>query len=92
MLGGIYAVLFAIWRGLVAQKQSEASREAKQTSPSQSMLNEHYQHGARMLGDDLLSVRLGGIYALQSLADEVPETYHVPNHAALLRLRTYTKA
>ena len=77
VLGGIYAVLFAIWRGLVAQQQSEAT-EIQANVARQSLLNERYQYGARMLGDDLLSVRLGGIYALQSLADEVPETYHVP--------------
>ena len=31
-----------------------------------------------MLGSDVLSVRLGGIYALQHLAEEYPEQYHVP--------------
>ena len=31
-----------------------------------------------MLGSAVLSVRLGGIYALARLADEHPEKYHVP--------------
>ena len=31
-----------------------------------------------MLGSDVLSVRLGGIYALQRLAEDEPELYHVP--------------
>ena len=30
-----------------------------------------------MLGNDVLSVRLGGIYALQRLAEEYPEQYHI---------------
>ena len=30
-----------------------------------------------MLGNDVLSVRLGGIYALRSLAEEHPEQYHI---------------
>ena len=77
VLGGFYALLVAIWRSLVAQHQSEAA-ESQANVARQSLLNERYQYGARMLGDDLLSVRLGGIYALQGLADEVPETYHVP--------------
>ena len=32
-----------------------------------------------MLGSDVLSVRLGGIYALQSLAEERPRQYCVQN-------------
>ena len=31
-----------------------------------------------MLGNDVLSERLGGIYALQGLAEQHPEQYHVP--------------
>ena len=30
-----------------------------------------------MLGNDVLSVRLGGIYALRRLAEEHPEQYHI---------------
>ena len=42
-----------------------------------SVLNERYQRGAEMLGSPVLSVRLGGIYALQRLAEDEPEHYHV---------------
>ena len=31
-----------------------------------------------MLGSEVLSVRLGGIYALQRLAEDEPDQYHVP--------------
>lgn len=30
-----------------------------------------------MLGNDVFSVRLGGIYALRRLAEEHPEQYHI---------------
>lgn len=66
---GLIALPLAIWRGLVAEKQAEAAQ--------QSLRNERYQKGAEMLGSEVLSVRLGGIYALQRLAEEYPEEYHV---------------
>ena len=62
VLAGIIALPLAIWRGLVAE---------------QSLLNERYQKGAEMLGSEVLSVRLGGIYALRRLAEEHPEQYHI---------------
>ena len=43
----------------------------------QSLLNERYQRGAEMLGSDVLSVRLDGIYALDRLAAEQPASYHI---------------
>ena len=62
VIGGFIAVLIAVWRGFVAE---------------QSLLNERYQKAAKMLGSAVLSERLGGIYALQRLAGERPEQYHV---------------
>ncbi|MCY3788889.1 MAG: pentapeptide repeat-containing protein [Gemmatimonadetes bacterium] len=59
----------AIWRGAVADRQTDTAQY--------SLLNERYQQGAEMLGNELLSVRLGGIYALQALAMEHPKHYHV---------------
>ena len=49
----------------------------KLTPPGRVWLNERYQKGAEMLGNNVLSVRLGGIYALERLAAEHPEQYHV---------------
>ena len=43
----------------------------------QGLLHERYQKGAEMLGSELLSVRLGGIYALQHLAEDHPGQYHI---------------
>ena len=69
VLAGLIALPLAIWRGLVAQKQADAAQL--------SLRNERYQKGAEMLGNERLSVRLGGIYALQRLAVELPEDYHI---------------
>ena len=66
---GAIAVPLAIWRALVAERQAETARR--------SLLNERDQKAAEMLGSKLLSVRLGGIYALQTLAAEHPLHYHL---------------
>ena len=66
---GLIAIGFGIWRGVVASRQSKTSQRG--------LLNERYQKGAEMLGSKVLSVRLGGIYALQRLAADEPEQYHV---------------
>ena len=76
MIGGLFAVGFAIWRGVVANRQAKASQHQAEIS-QRGLLNERYQKGAEMLGSAVLSVRLGGIYALQHLAEDVPEQYHV---------------
>ena len=69
VIAGLIALPLAIWRSMVAQKQVDVAQ--------QSLLNERYQQGAEMLGSDVLSVRLGGIYALRRLAEEHPEQYHI---------------
>ena len=64
-----FALWFAYWRARVADRQSKTAQR--------SLLNEQYQKGAEMLGSEVLSVRLGGIYTLARLAREHPEEYHV---------------
>ena len=66
---GLIALPLAIWRGLVANRQANTAQ--------QGLLNERYQRGAEMLGSEVLAVRLGGIYALQRLAEEWPDQYHI---------------
>ena len=81
--GGIIAIVLAVWRSIVAQRQADAALQQAETglrqadTSEQGLLNDRYQKGAEMLGNYVLSVRLGGIYALQSLAEEHPEQYHV---------------
>ena len=84
LIGGLLAFVFAVWRAWVAERQANAARQQAETAllqaetAQQSLLNERYQRGAEMLGSDVLSERLGGIYALQGLAERHPEPYHVP--------------
>ena len=69
VIGGAIAILLAVWRSIVSERQANTAQ--------QGLLNERYQQGADMLGNNVLSVRLGGIYALERLAAEHPEQYHV---------------
>ena len=71
VVAGLIALPLAIWRAIVAGRQANTAQ--------QGLLNERYQKGAEMLGSEILSVRLGGIYALQRLAEECPEQYHIQN-------------
>ena len=63
------ALPFAIWRSVVAGRQADIAQRG--------LRNERYQKAVEMLGNDILTVRLGGIYALQSLAKEDPLQYHI---------------
>ena len=69
VIGGVIAMLLALWRSTVAERQSKTAQRR--------LLNEQYQRSAEMLGNGVLSVRLGGIYALTRLAQEHPEQYHL---------------
>ena len=69
LIAGFVALLIAGWRSWVAGRQADTAE--------QDLLNDRYQVGAEMLGNDVLAVRLGGIYALQRLAEEHPKQYHV---------------
>ena len=70
IIGGLVAVLLAIWRSRVSEKQTQISNEQTRTAlkkadiSHQSLLNERYQRNAKMLGSNALVVRLGGIYPL----------------------------
>ncbi len=75
VIAAIIALPLAIWRSTVAERQAFASQRQAETA-QRSLLNERYQKGAEMMGSQVLSVRLGGIYALARLAREHPEEYH----------------
>ena len=67
---------FVLWRGIELRNQSKAA--SKQSDIAQrNLLNERYQKGVEMLGNPTLSVRLGGIYALESLAKNDPHAYYI---------------
>ena len=69
VVAGLIAIPLAWWRSSVAAKQAEIAQ--------QSLWNERYQKAAEMLGSDVSSVRLGGIYALRTLVEEEPCRYYV---------------
>lgn len=76
VIGGVVAALLAVWRSRVAERQASAAHRQVEAA-QQGLLNERYQRGAEMLGSNVLAVRVGGIYALQRLANEHPKEYHI---------------
>ena len=90
LIGGVIALLFAVWRAWVAERQASAAQGQVEAAQDQveaaqrqaetaqlGLLNGRFQSGVEMLGSQLLTVRLGGIYALTRLAGEHPEEYHI---------------
>ena len=65
----IAAFILTIWRSIVAEERLELAQR--------SHLQERFQNAAGMLGGELLSVRLGGIHALDQLARNYPNEFHI---------------
>ena len=76
VIGAVVAALLAIWRSRVAERQANAAQRQVEAA-QQGLLSERYRQGAEMLGHELKSVRLGGIYTLDRLANDYPEEYHI---------------
>ena len=76
LAGGVVAVMLAVWRIRIEERQANTARQQANTTQF-SALNVRYESAKQDLRSDLLSARLGGIHALQSLAEEYPEQYHV---------------
>lgn len=76
LIAAIIAFPLGFWRSRVAERQADAARHQVETA-QQGLLSERYRQGAEMLGHELKSVRLGGIYTLEKLASDFPEEYHV---------------
>ena len=76
VIAAIVALPLAIWRSKVAERQAETAQRQAETA-QRGLLNERYQKGAEMLGSSVLTVRLGGIYALGRLAREHSGDYHI---------------
>ena len=77
IIGATMAFPLAIWRALIAYDQTSVARGQAATA-QQGLLDDRYRNGMTMLGSDVLSVCLSGIYDLHRLAKEHPEQYHVP--------------
>ena len=69
LIAGVLALAFALWRARVAGEQSATARRQANTAQLD-LLNDRYQRGAQLLGNDDLSVRMAGIYSLQRLAED----------------------
>ena len=82
MLGAVIALVFAIWRSMVADLQATAARRQADAT-QQDILRKRFQKGVEMIGSPVLAVRLGGIYALDHLAKEYPSEHHVQVMQAL---------
>ena len=76
VIAAVIALPLAIWRSIVSERQAHTARTQSEIA-ERGLLNERYQKGAEMLGSEVLSVRLGGVYALQRLARENPKQYHI---------------
>ena len=90
VVGGIVAVMLAMWRSLVAQRQADATlrqasaaflqaqtAEHESKTTLRSFLNERYEQGCSRLGSDDPAIRVDGIDMLERLAREHPKEYHV---------------
>ena len=53
VLGGWTALVIAVWRSIVADRQARAAQRQADTAQSV-LLNDQYQKGAKMLGNDVL--------------------------------------
>ena len=71
------AILLAVWRSIVAQKQVEATQAG--------LLAARYQRAVEMLGSEKDFIRIGGIHTLRDLAREHSKVY-------LLEARTLLNA
>lgn len=69
ILLGAIGLPLAAWRSWVAARQTEISER--------SMFTDRYQRAAQMLGDETISVRQAGIYALRDLATADPANHYV---------------
>lgn len=69
VIGGSIAIIFAIWRSTVSERQSQIALLA--------MPQERYSTAAQALGSEELLVRLAQIHALERLAQDHPDEYHV---------------
>ncbi len=90
VIGGIIAMILAMWRSLVAQRQADAAlrqattalvqartAEQQSTTALRSFLNERYELGSSKLESDDPITRIEGIDVLERLAREHPADYHV---------------
>lgn len=72
--GAPLAIGLAVWRSIVAQRQSDTAQKQAEIAQT-GLLSNRYQRAVEMLGHDLVSIRIGGIHALRNIALEHPSEY-----------------
>lgn len=80
---GSVALIFLAWRSISAYRQAEAAQAQAATAQEpvalarQDSLVDRYQKGSDMLGSQIMSTRLGGIYSLRRLAEDHQDQFHL---------------
>ena len=70
------ALWFAWMRIVVADRQADTAQDQSETARL-GLLNERYKKGVEMLANEHLLIRRGGFHALECLASDDPEQYHL---------------
>ena len=82
MIGAPLALLLAIWRGWVAERQVKATQQSVDAA-HEAIANQRFQAAAQMLGHEVSSVRLGAVHTLDELARNHPERYYIQSSRLL---------
>jgi len=69
MLAGFVGVGLATWRSIVAGKQAKTAE--------QGLITDRFTKAIEQLGNENVSVRIGGLYALKRIAYDSPEQDHI---------------
>lgn len=79
--GGIIALILAAWRSFTARRQADIANNQARTAARQAEAAEYgrrtdrYTTGVRMLGDELMMIRMGGLDLLAQLSRDDPERF-----------------
>ena len=83
IIGGFIAIVLTLWRSVLSERQLQVAQDQVEVGQGQtqvaqaSLLNQRYERATEMLASQVPVVRLGGVYALSSLAKDYPEQYHM---------------
>ena len=87
LIGGLLALVFAVWRGWVAERQASTAERQADTA-QQGLLDQRYHIGAEMLGSEFMFVRLAAIHNLEKPCQRASRAVPCSGGATLERLRS----
>ena len=76
VVGGIFALIIAWWRSRIANSHQKTANDQLETD-ARARLDERFQKGAEMLGDNKLFIRVSGVTTLAQLSEDHPKEFHV---------------